>query len=93
MGVSGFGGNGVSLAGSDGDSMMGGSGDSATGGGDVSLTGDGGVVSVTVGGGDVDGSDLGEDVEWFGCELVFFPLIKYSINDGVLFPQRRCTVR
>uniref|UniRef100_A0A3Q7J679 Uncharacterized protein n=1 Tax=Solanum lycopersicum TaxID=4081 RepID=A0A3Q7J679_SOLLC len=54
MGVSGFGGNGVSLTGGDGDSMTGGGGDSATGDGDVSVTG---------GGGDVDRSDLGEDVD------------------------------
>ena len=60
-GFSGFGDNGVSWTGGGGDSMMGGGGDSATRGGYAYLTGDGG--DVTFGGGDVDGSDLGEDVD------------------------------
>ena len=52
MGVSGFGGNGISWATGGGDYVTGSGGDFATGGGDV-----------TFGGGDVAGSDLGEDID------------------------------
>ena len=57
--------------------MMGGGGDSATKGGDASLTG---------GGGDVDGSDLGEDVDGLVGSWLSSPRLGIVSTTGFSFP-------
>ena len=84
MGVSGFGDNGVSWTGGGGDSMVGGGEDFATTCGDASLTGDGG--DVTFGGGDVDGSDLGEDIDGLVGSWLYSPRLGTASTTGFSSP-------